>query len=62
MALPKTLVATLSPDELTFLAEEEKIQIVPSVSMTKVRLLSVSPRLPCLLYPGGQAGSGKLWK
>ena len=42
MALPKGLAPTLTPDELTFLAEEDKVQIVPLFSMTKVRLLSVS--------------------
>jgi len=42
MALPKTLQASLTPDELTFLAEEEMIDIVPLFSMTRVRLLSVS--------------------
>ncbi|ORX34280.1 hypothetical protein BD324DRAFT_637367 [Kockovaella imperatae] len=40
MALPKSLVATLTPDELTFLAEEDRVQIVPLFSMTRVRLLS----------------------
>lgn len=42
MALPKTLVPSLTPDELTFLAEDEVIQIVPLFSMSKIRLLSVS--------------------
>ncbi|WWD17924.1 DNA replication complex GINS protein PSF2 [Kwoniella shandongensis] len=40
MALPKTLQPGLTPDELTFLAEEETIDIVPLFSMTRVRLLS----------------------
>jgi GINS complex subunit 2 len=42
MALSKTLQPSFSPDELTFLAEEEVIDIVPLFSMTRVRLLSVS--------------------
>jgi hypothetical protein len=42
MALPKTLQPSLTPDELTFLAEEEMIDIVPLFSMTPVRLMSVS--------------------
>lgn len=41
MALPKTLQPSLTPDELTFLAEEDAIDIVPLFSMTRVRLLSV---------------------
>ncbi|KAI9635121.1 uncharacterized protein MKK02DRAFT_43801 [Dioszegia hungarica] len=40
MALPKHLQHGLTPDELTFLAEEEVISIVPSFSMTKIRVLS----------------------
>ncbi|CAD6573797.1 MAG: DNA replication protein psf2 [Tremellales sp. Tagirdzhanova-0007] len=40
MALPKTIQSSLTPDELTFLAEEELIGIVPLFSMTRVRLLS----------------------
>ncbi|WRT64096.1 uncharacterized protein IL334_001025 [Kwoniella shivajii] len=39
MALPKQLQNGLTPDELTFLAEEETVNIVPLFSMTKVRLL-----------------------
>ncbi|ORY28978.1 DNA replication complex GINS protein PSF2 [Naematelia encephala] len=39
MALPKILQPSLTPDELTFLAEEERIDIVPLFSMTRVRLL-----------------------
>jgi GINS complex subunit 2 len=42
MALPKHLQQGLTPEELTFLAEEELISIVPSISMTKIRVLSVS--------------------
>ena len=42
MALPKVLQPSLTPDELTFLAEEDVIDIVPLFSMTRVRLLSVS--------------------
>lgn len=42
MALPKTLQLALSPNELTFLAEEDMVDIVPLFSMTRVRLLSVS--------------------
>jgi hypothetical protein len=42
MALPKHLQHGLTPDELTFLAEEELISIVPSFSMTRIRVLSVS--------------------
>jgi GINS complex subunit 2 len=42
MALPKALQPTSTPDELTFLAEEDVIDIVPLFSMTRVRLLSVS--------------------
>ena len=41
MALPKALQPSLTPDELTFLAEEDVIDIVPLFSMTRVRLLSV---------------------
>lgn len=41
MALPKTLEPSLTPDELTFLAEDEMIQIVPLFSMSRIRLLSV---------------------
>jgi hypothetical protein len=44
MALPKVLQPSLTPDELTFLAEEDVIDIVPLFSMTRVRLLSVSMR------------------
>ncbi|KAK1928019.1 hypothetical protein DB88DRAFT_61421 [Papiliotrema laurentii] len=39
MALPKPLQQSLTPDELTFLAEDEQVQIVPLFSMTRVRLL-----------------------
>jgi hypothetical protein len=42
MALPKGLQPTLTPDELSFLSEEDVIDIVPLFSMTRVRLLSVS--------------------
>lgn len=42
MALPRALQPSLNPDELTFLAEEDLIDIVPLFSMTRVRLLSVS--------------------
>jgi hypothetical protein len=42
MALPKTLQPALTPDELTFLTENDEISIVPSFSMSRVRLLSVS--------------------
>jgi hypothetical protein len=42
MALPKHLQPALTPDELTFLAEHDHIDIVPSFSMSRVRLLSVS--------------------
>lgn len=45
MALPETLHPALTPDELTFLAENDHINIVPLFSMTRVRLISVSPRL-----------------
>lgn len=45
MALPKTLEPSLTPDELTFLAEDESIQIVPLFSMSRIRLLSVSSTL-----------------
>ncbi|WVR05846.1 DNA replication complex GINS protein PSF2 [Kwoniella sp. DSM 27419] len=40
MALPKSLQRGMTPDELTFLAEEDVIDIVPLFSMTRVRLLS----------------------
>ncbi|WVQ85406.1 hypothetical protein IAT38_007571 [Cryptococcus sp. DSM 104549] len=40
MALPKILQPALTPDEHTFLAEEDKIDIVPSFSMTSIRLIS----------------------
>ncbi|CAK9781301.1 DNA replication complex GINS protein PSF2 [Cutaneotrichosporon oleaginosum] len=40
MALPKQLQAGLTPDELTFLAEEDAVDIVPLFSMSRVRLLS----------------------
>ncbi|OCF31110.1 DNA replication complex GINS protein PSF2 [Kwoniella heveanensis CBS 569] len=40
MALPKSLQNGLTPDELTFLAEEDTIDIVPLFSMTRIRLLS----------------------
>lgn len=40
MALPKHLQNGLTPDEHTFLAEEEVIDIVPLFSMSKVRLIS----------------------
>lgn len=40
MALPKHLQSGLTPDEHTFLAEEEVIDIVPLFSMSKVRLIS----------------------
>lgn len=45
MALPKTLHPALTPDELAFLAEHDHISIVPLFSMTRVRLISVSPRI-----------------
>ncbi|GMK55652.1 hypothetical protein CspeluHIS016_0207080 [Cutaneotrichosporon spelunceum] len=40
MALPKHFQAGLTPEELTFLAEEELVDIVPLFSMSRVRLLS----------------------
>ncbi|TYJ55890.1 DNA replication complex GINS protein PSF2 [Cryptococcus floricola] len=40
MALPKSLQKSLTPDELTFLAEQDHINIVPLFSMTPVRLVS----------------------
>ncbi|KAL7423832.1 DNA replication protein psf2 [Cryptotrichosporon argae] len=40
MALPRSLQPGLSPDELTFLTEDDVIDIVPLFSMTRVRLLS----------------------
>lgn len=40
MALPKHLQNGLTPDELTFLAEDDVIDIVPLFSMSRVRLLS----------------------
>jgi GINS complex subunit 2 len=46
MALPKSLQPSLTPDELTFLAEEDMVDIVPLFSMTRVRLLSVRPVHP----------------
>lgn len=42
MALPKHLQNGLTPDELTFLAEEDVISIVPLFSMSRIRVLSVS--------------------
>jgi hypothetical protein len=42
MALPSALLLSPSPQELTFIAEEELIEIVPSFSMSPVRLISVS--------------------
>jgi GINS complex subunit 2 len=43
MALPAELFLSPSPQELTFIAEEELIEIVPSFSMSRVRLISASP-------------------
>ncbi|WVQ71155.1 DNA replication complex GINS protein PSF2 [Cryptococcus sp. DSM 104548] len=40
MALPKSLQKSLTPDELTFLAEQDHINIVPLFSMTRIRLVS----------------------
>lgn len=40
MALPKSLQGGLTPDELTFLAEDDTIDIVPLFSMSRVRLLA----------------------
>ncbi|KAL1407721.1 DNA replication protein psf2 [Vanrija albida] len=40
MALPKHLQAGLTPEEHTFLAEDELVDIVPRFSMSRVRLLS----------------------
>lgn len=40
MALPKALQGGITPDELTFLAEEDVVEIVPLFSMSRVRLLS----------------------
>lgn len=44
MALPKALQPALSPHEITFLAEEELIDMVPLFAMSRFRLMSV--RLP----------------
>lgn len=49
MALPKGLQPTLTPDELSFLAEEDVIDIVPLFSMTRVRLLGVS-LVQCIVH------------
>lgn len=40
MALPKQLQAGMTPDEYTFLAEEQLIDIVPNVAISRIRLLS----------------------
>ncbi|KAI5450977.1 DNA replication protein psf2 [Naganishia albida] len=40
MALPPTLETSLTPQELTFVTEEQEIEIVPSFSMSKIRLVS----------------------
>jgi hypothetical protein len=71
MALPKTLEPSLTPDELTFLAEDEHIQVVPLFSMGKIRLLSVSSFRPARYVTchdtlstdrrGGLLMSGHLW-
>jgi hypothetical protein len=41
MALPRTHQASLTPHELEYVAEEETIDIVPLISMDRLRLLSV---------------------
>ncbi|KAJ9113672.1 hypothetical protein QFC22_005981 [Naganishia vaughanmartiniae] len=41
MALPTTLEPSLTPQELTFISEQQEIEIVPSFSMTKIRLVSI---------------------
>jgi hypothetical protein len=50
MALPQSLEHALTPQELTFITEEEHIEIVPSFGMSKIRLVSVSS-LPSFSYP-----------
>nr|ODN87170.1 DNA replication complex GINS protein PSF2 [Cryptococcus depauperatus CBS 7841]ODN98698.1 DNA replication complex GINS protein PSF2 [Cryptococcus depauperatus CBS 7855] len=40
MALPKALSPSLTPNELTFIAEQYHINIIPLFSMTRVRLIS----------------------
>ncbi|GHJ88057.1 hypothetical protein NliqN6_4459 [Naganishia liquefaciens] len=40
MALPPSLDQSLTPQELTFITEEQHIEIVPSFSMSKIRLVS----------------------
>lgn len=40
MALPPTLRGNFSPLELDFVAEEEIVEIVPSIRLPKTRLLS----------------------
>ncbi|KAJ9096833.1 hypothetical protein QFC21_005104 [Naganishia friedmannii] len=40
MALPASLERSLTPQELTFISEQQEIEIVPSFSMTKIRLVS----------------------
>lgn len=49
MALPQSLEHALTPQELTFITEEEHIEIVPSFGMSKIRLVSVSPFLVLLI-------------
>lgn len=46
MSLPPTLETSLTPQELTFITEEQEIEIVPAFSMSKIRLVSVRPLLP----------------
>ena len=41
MALPKALQPALTPDELSFLAEQDHIEIVPNFSMSKIALVGV---------------------
>jgi hypothetical protein len=42
MALPSHLRASITPNELELIASETLVDIIPSFSMGKIRLLSVS--------------------
>lgn len=50
MALPPSLQDSLTPQELTFIAEEEVIEIVPNFKMSKVRLIGVSSIMESRIY------------
>lgn len=65
MALPGFLAPSLTPQELTFLAEQEEIEIVPAFTMSPVRLIQVRSSAECLILQTLikliQRHVGRLW-